>query len=92
MKDTELYCHLLGLESPWTVADVKMDVANQRIDVYVEHLKGQKWPCPVCGELLPVYDHSEERVWRHLDSCQFLTFLHASPPRVKCPKDGVRQV
>lgn len=23
--------------------------------------------------------------WRHLDSCWFLTFLHASPPRVACP-------
>lgn len=62
------------------------------MDVFVEHPKGQKWPCPVCGDLLPAYDHSEERVWRHLDSCQFQTFLHARPPRVQCPKDGVHQV
>lgn len=92
MKDTELYRHLLGLESPWTVANVNLDITAQRVDVHVEHPKGQKWPCPVCGDHLPVYDHSEERVWRHLDSCQFLTYLHASPPRVKCPKDGVHQV
>ncbi|MGE5622774.1 MAG: ISL3 family transposase [Bacillota bacterium] len=32
-----------------------------------------------------------ERVWRHLDSCQFLTYLHASPPRISCPEHGVRQ-
>ena len=32
------------------------------------------------------------RVWRHLDSCQFQTFLRAEPPRVKCPERGVRQV
>jgi transposase len=31
------------------------------------------------------------RVWRHLDSCQFLTYLHASPPRISCPEHGVRQ-
>ena len=31
-------------------------------------------------------------MWRHLDSCQFLTFLHARPPRVRCPEHGVRQV
>lgn len=92
MKDTELYRHLLGLESPWTVANVNLDISAQRVDVHVEHPKGEKWPCPVCGDHLPVYDHSEERVWRHLDSCQFLTYLHASPPRVKCPKDGVHQV
>lgn len=92
MQDTELYRHLLGLESPWTVAKVNLDIAAQRVDVYAAHPKGEKWPCPVCGELLPVYDHSEERVWRHLDSCQFLTFLHASPPRVKCSQHGVLQV
>jgi transposase len=41
---------------------------------------------------LAVYDHAVERVWRHLDSCQFLTFLHARVPRVSCPEHGVRQV
>ena len=30
--------------------------------------------------------------WRHLDSCQFLTYLHARPPRVDCPDHGARQV
>ena len=28
----------------------------------------------------------------HLDSCAFLTFLHASAPRVRCAEHGVRQV
>ena len=92
MQDTELYRHLLGLESPWTVEKVNLDIAAQRVDVYAGHPRGEKWPCPICGDLLPVYDHSEGRVWRHLDSCQFVTFLHAKPPRVKCPKDGVHQV
>jgi len=41
---------------------------------------------------MPVYDHTPERTWRHLDSCQFMTFLHARPPRVDCKKHGVRQV
>src|SRR5262249_20466106 len=40
---------------------------------------------------LAVYDHGEERVWRHLDSCQFQTYLHARPPRGQCPTHGVRQ-
>jgi transposase len=33
-----------------------------------------------------------ERVWRHLDTCQYQTFLHARVPRVDCPTHGVRQV
>jgi transposase len=42
--------------------------------------------------MMPVYDHALERTWRHLDSCQFKTFLHARPPRVDCTEHGVRQV
>ena len=41
---------------------------------------------------LGVYDHLAERVWRHLDSCQFLTYLHARAPRVSCPEHGVHQM
>lgn len=92
MRDTDLYRHLLGLESPWSVGRVELDVAAQRVDVWVEHPKGMKWPCPECGREGALYDHAEERVWRHLDSCQFQTFLHARPPRVDCSEHGVRQV
>ena len=34
-------------------------------------------------------DHAEERMWRHLDTCQFQTYLHARIPRVDCPEHGV---
>ena len=48
--------------------------------------------CPHCTETLPLYDHAEERTWRHLDSCQFQTHLHARIPRVACRDHGVVQV
>ncbi len=92
MRDTELYRHLLGLLEPWTVERVELNVSEQRVDVWAAHPTGQRWPCPECGTDLALYDHAEERVWRHLDSCQFLTYLHARPPRVQCPTHGVRQV
>lgn len=92
MRDTELYHHLLGLQDPWFVSDVQINVNGQQVDVWVEHPKGLQWPCPECGTEGPLHDHAEERVWRHLDSCQFRTFLHARPPRVVCPEHGVRQV
>lgn len=38
-----------------------------------------------------VYDHAASRTWRHLDTCQYRTLLHAAPPRVKCEEHGVRQ-
>ena len=92
MRDVELYRHLLGLELPWTVTRIELAIQEQRVDVWAGHAEGLRWPCPSCGAELPLYDHSEERAWRHLDSCQFKTFLHAQPPRVKCPEHGVRQV
>ena len=91
MESKELYQCLLGLSSPWTVGRVELDMGKQRVDVHVEHPKGTRFGCPECGQELPVYDHHAERVWRHLDSCQFLTYLHASPPRVECAVHGVRQ-
>lgn len=91
MQDTELYRHLLGIEKPWKVARVELAVKDQRVDVFVEHKPGEEFICPECGKKLGVYDHAEERTWRHLDSCQFATMLRARVPRVKCPEHGVRQ-
>lgn len=92
MRDVELYQHLLGLRPPWTVTKVELNLAEQRVDVWVEHPAGLRWSCPNCARYEGSYDHEQERVWRHLDSCQFHTFLHARPPRLKCAEHGVLQV
>jgi transposase len=91
MQDTELYRHLLGIKKPWSVAKVELAVKEQRVDVFVEHKPGQEFACPECDRKLGVYDHAEERTWRHLDSCHFATVLRARIPRVECPDHGVRQ-
>src|SRR5436190_23112588 len=92
MQDTELYRHILGVEAPWSVERVALDVAKQRVDVFVAHTEGERWACPECGTELATYDHAPERSWRHLDSCQFATYLRARPPRVQCPTHGTKQV
>jgi len=92
MQDTELYRQLLGLEPPWEVTRVELAVKDKRVDVWADHRSGVRLACPECARELPVYDHAEERSWRHLDSLQFLTYLHARPPRVRCPEHGTRQV
>ena len=92
MRDTDLYRHLLGLVAPWEVSRVELSVDRGQVDVWAEHPRGTRFACPECGLDLAVYDHAEERAWRHLDSCAFLTYLHARPPRVECPAHGVRQV
>ncbi len=92
MRDIDLYRQVLGLEKPWTVERVDLDVAGHRVDIWVEHESGTVWSCPQCERELSCRDHAEERVWRHLDTCQFQTHLHARIPRVDCPEHGVVQV
>lgn len=92
MQDTALYQYLLGLQSPWTVSRVNLDANRQCVDVWAEHPEEATWVCPHCAKTLPLYDHAEERTWRHLDSCQFQTHLHARIPRVACREHGVVQV
>lgn len=69
-----------------------MDEAAQRIDIYVDHEKDIRVRCPECGEFFGMYDHAPERVYRHLDTCQMKTYIHVRPPRVNCPKHGVKQI
>jgi len=92
MQDTALYQYLLGLQSPWTVSRVNLDINGQCVDVWAEHQEDAAWACPHCTKTLPLYDHAEERTWRPLDSCQFQTHLHARIPRVECGEHGVVQV
>ena len=92
MQDKELYQHLLGLSSPWSVVSVSLNAEAEEIVVQVDHPRGTKFCCPECQRELPCYDHAEKRHWRHLDSCQFKTIVAAQIPRVNCPEHGVRNV
>jgi hypothetical protein len=92
MHNTELYRHLLGLSDPWTVDRVEFNPEDRRVDIWAGHAGGIAWTCPECSTASPTRDHAAERAWRHLDSCQFETYLHARIPRVACPVHGVRQV
>lgn len=92
MEEKEFYGQILGLKSPWFVSEVNLDTVSERVDVYVKHPAKTKFCCPDCGNELSCYDHTKERTWRHLDTMQFATHLHASIPRVKCAEHGVKQV
>jgi transposase len=92
MQDTRLYQQILGLREPWRVERVDLKVQEQEVDIWVEHDAQARFGCPHCGKLCPLYDHAAERRWRHLDTCQFQTYLHARIPRVDCPEHGVANV
>jgi transposase len=91
MQDTELYQQLLGLVEPWYIEKVELSIEKREIYVQVKHPAGQRFRCPECNQDCSVYDH-QERLWRHLDSCQFKTYLCCDVPRIQCRQHGVKQV
>jgi transposase len=90
VQDHELYRRILGIEAPWQVERVELKLQQGEVHVYLAHQNQQEWACAECGALGPLYDHQPDREWRHLDTCQYRTILHAAPPRVQCPEHGVR--
>jgi len=92
MKDHQLYQQILGLSAPWKVARVELNLAGGEVHLHLDHDANAVWQCPDCGRDCTLHDHAAERIWRHLDTCQFRTVLHAAVPRTSCPEHGARLV
>jgi transposase len=92
MQDRQLYAQILGITDPWFVDRVELKLEHGEVHVFLNHPVGVKWPCPECGNLCKLHDHQPTRTWRHLDTCQYQTILHADPPRSDCEKHGPKVV
>ncbi len=82
-----LFTSALGLQPPWAVEDVKLDVARKRIDFEVS-CQGVLLSCPACGAGSQRVHDRLRRSWRHLDFFQYEAWLHAQVPRVACGACG----
>jgi len=88
MQDRQLYEQILGIPSPWYVERVELKLKEGEVHVYLGHEPSAAWTCPECGRTCGLHDHQPERRWRHLDTCQYRTILHAEPPRTSCSEHG----
>jgi transposase len=86
-----LYTAVLGLSGPWEIERVETNLDSGEVHVWVALPKGERWVCPECHAAAPIHDH-QERTWRHLDTCQFKTLVHARVPRLNCPTHGIKQL
>ncbi|MHB8392706.1 MAG: ISL3 family transposase [Acidobacteriaceae bacterium] len=82
MQNTDFYHSLLHLTSDWTVARVETHHDVRVIDVYLEYTRSDA-PSPDGSQRCAIYDRREERRWRHLDTMQYKTYLHARVPRIR---------
>jgi transposase len=85
MNDKDLFRQALGVQPPWEVKEVRMEVAAQRVEVEVQCAQ-TVWADPETRQRLHIHGY-EERRWRHLDTMQFETIIVAQVPRLKYP-DG----
>lgn len=91
MQDLELYRKILGVQPPWILTDVKLDLSSNTVTISVEYDKKMPMVCPVCLGAADTYDH-KKRKWRHLDTCQLMTIIECDVPRANCSEHGVKQL
>ena len=90
MHSEQLLRHVLSLPDPWRIVRVEVSDEDRLVEVHVEH-GGLGGLCPKCGKTSPGYD-SVKRRWRHLDLCDYQTWLVGEIPRVQCAEHGAVQV
>ena len=92
----ELFQMALNVTDPWFVSDLKFDVNNKRLDIYIDFKKGSTFSYidPESKEEfvgLKVHDTKDKR-WRHLNFFEHECYLHARVPRVKLPNGKIKLI
>lgn len=85
------YSLLLGLNTPWKVAEVNLEMEQSRVVIDVCH-DSKEVVCPDCQKPSPQRDLAPLRKWRHLDTMNFETIIQARVPRCNCVDCGVKTV
>lgn len=86
----QFYANLLGLDGNWTVQSVRQENEGRKVRVKVIY-NSDAYRCPECGLAAALHD-MRERTVRHLDSCEYQTYLDLKFPRVTCARCGTRAV
>ena len=92
MNLNNFYEEILGLSPPWSIFSMQLDSKEKSVSIHLSHAEKTNFGCPICDKPCPVYDHGQARTWRHLDTCDHYTYLHASLPRVCCEDCGVHTI
>jgi len=87
----QFYENLLGLDGEsWKVTGVEQDNENLRVTVKIAYVLNA-YRCPECGLAATIHD-MRERTVRHLDTCEYQTWLEVRYPRVDCAQCGTQTV
>jgi transposase len=82
MEIKEFYAQSLNLMPPWKVAEVAILEEQRMVEVRIECCEKVAWIDPESEQRATIHGWRERR-WRHLDTCEFETWVVAEVPRVK---------
>ena len=63
MEIEDHYKQLLGIESPWEIHSVDLNLDGQRVDITIEYTDDEGH-CPECGAVCARYDVRQSRTGR----------------------------
>ena len=95
MKSEELFALAIGINAPWTINTIDLDVPSGELNIHVDFEKGSefKYIDNSSGEIShhKAYD-TRIKKWRHMNFFQYRCYLHARVPRIKLSNGKVKQV
>jgi transposase len=91
LKEAQFYSKLLKLDYQWDVSEVEFVEAKGEIHLYICYTS-QEYVDTKTGEVFEIYDLRPDRVWRHLDTMQYPTYIHCRIPRIRTGEGKVESV
>lgn len=82
MEIKEFYAQSLNITPPWRVVEVAIREEERTVEVRVDCSAKVVWVDPDTREQATIHGWRQRR-WRHLDTCEFQTWVVAEVPRVK---------
>lgn len=95
MTQEELFAAAIGIQSPWYIEEINLDLLEGELNIKVNFKRGSKFQYvdEQTGEIgeYKAYDTQEKR-WRHMNFFQYRCYLYARIPRVKLGDGKIKQV
>ena len=82
---------LLDFGDEWVITNIESNHRTQEVFLDVEYVSDH-YEDPLHLTPAKLYDHTEVRVWRHLDILHYKSYVRCRIPRVLCEDGKVRQI
>jgi transposase len=82
---------LLDFGDEWAITNIESNHKSQEVFLDLEYVS-DSYEDPLSLTKAKLYDHTEVRVWRHLDILHYKSYVRCRIPRVLCSDGKVRQI